>query len=75
MFNPAKPFYFVYSKVNDTFTSKDAIAPAQQTQQGQEVAQESIRRTQTVQANVAAAEQQKIRRKNDDENSRYLSPV
>lgn len=28
MFNPAKPFYFDYSKVNDTFTSKDAIAPS-----------------------------------------------
>ena len=27
IFNPAKPFYFDYSKVNDTFTTKDAIAP------------------------------------------------
>lgn len=28
MFYPAKPFYFDYSKVNDTFTTKDAIAPS-----------------------------------------------
>ncbi len=28
MFYPAKPFYFDYSRVNDTFTTKDAIAPS-----------------------------------------------
>lgn len=27
MFSPAQPFYFDYEKINETFTSKDAIAP------------------------------------------------
>ena len=27
MFSPAQPFYFDYDKVNETFTTKDAIAP------------------------------------------------
>ena len=36
--------------------SRDAIAAAQQTAQGQEVVQESVRRTQRVQASLAAAE-------------------
>ena len=35
--------------------SRDAIAAAQQTAQGQEVVQESVRRTQRVQASLAAA--------------------
>ena len=47
--------------------SKDAIAAAQQTGQGQQVVQESVRRTQTVQANQASAEMQKVHRRNEDE--------
>ena len=39
--------------------SRDAIAAAQQTAQGQEVVQESVRRTQRVQASLAAAEVRK----------------
>ena len=47
--------------------SKDAIAAAQQTGQGQEVAQESVRRTQTVQASMASAEAQKVHRRSEDD--------
>ena len=47
--------------------SKDAIAAAQQTGQGREVVQESVRRTQMVQAGMAAAEVRKVRRKDEDE--------
>jgi hypothetical protein len=45
--------------------SRDAIAAAQQTGQGREVAQESVRRTQIVQASLAAAEAQKVTRTED----------
>lgn len=47
--------------------SKDALAAAQQTAQGREVVQESVRRTQMVQAGMAAAEVQKVRRRDEDE--------
>jgi hypothetical protein len=47
--------------------SKDAIAAAQQTAQGQEVVQESVKRTQMVQASIAAAESQKVKRKTEDQ--------
>ena len=47
--------------------SKDAIAVALQTGQGKEVVEESVRRTQTVQANLEAAEAQKVKRKEEDE--------
>ena len=47
--------------------SRDAIAAAQQTAQGQEVVQESVRRTQRVQASLAAAEVRKVRRRDEDE--------
>ena len=50
--------------------SKDAIAAAQQTGQTQEVAQESVKRTQIVQTTEAAAELQKVKRKNEDERER-----
>ena len=50
--------------------SKDAIAAAQQTAQTQEVAQENLKRMQIVQNTEAAAELQKIRRKNEDERER-----
>jgi hypothetical protein len=50
--------------------SKDAIAAAQQTAQGQEVVQESVKRTQVVQASLAAAEPQKVKRKEEDERER-----
>ena len=46
--------------------SRDAIAAAQQTAQGQEVVQESVRRTQRVQASLAAAEVRKVRRRDED---------
>ena len=50
--------------------SKDAIAAAQQTGQTKEVVQEGVRRTQVVQNSDAAAELQKVRRKNEDERER-----
>lgn len=50
--------------------SKDAIAAAQQTAQGQEVVQESVQRAQKVEANLAAAEAQKIKRRGEDEQER-----
>lgn len=50
--------------------SRDAIAAAQQTGQGQEVVQESVKRTQMVQAGLAAAEVRKVKRKEEDERER-----
>jgi hypothetical protein len=50
--------------------SRDAIAAAQQTGQGREVVQESVRRTQVVQASLAAAEAQKVKRKEEGERER-----
>jgi hypothetical protein len=50
--------------------SKDAIAAAQQTAQGQENVQESVRRAQSVQAGLAAAETQKVKRREEDERER-----
>jgi hypothetical protein len=50
--------------------SKDAIAAAQQTAQGKEVVQESLKRVQIVQAGLAAAEAQKVKRREDDEQQR-----
>ncbi|MDR2179424.1 MAG: hypothetical protein LBP21_03865 [Synergistaceae bacterium] len=50
--------------------SKDAIAAAQQTAQGQETVQESVRRTQRVEAGMAAAEAQKVKRKEEDQKER-----
>ena len=47
--------------------SRDALAAAQQTAQGQQVAQESVRRTQRVQARMAAAEVRKVQRRSEDE--------
>lgn len=50
--------------------SKDAIAAAQQTAQRQEVTEESALRMQQVQAGLAAAEPQKVKRKGDEERDR-----
>jgi hypothetical protein len=50
--------------------SKDAIAAAQQTAQGQEAVQESVKRVQMVQASLAAAETQKVKRREEDERER-----
>jgi uncharacterized protein YfiM (DUF2279 family) len=50
--------------------SRDAIAAAQQTGQGQEVVQESVKRAQVVQAGIASAETQKVKRKEEDERER-----
>ena len=47
--------------------SKDALAAAQQTGQGKEVAEESVRRTQMVQAGMAAAEPKKVKRRDQEE--------
>ena len=47
--------------------SKDALAAAQQTGQGKEVAEESVRRAQMVQAGIAAAEPRKVKRKEEEE--------
>jgi hypothetical protein len=50
--------------------SRDALAAAQQTAQGQETVQESVRRAQMVQAGLAAAETQKVKRREEDERER-----
>ena len=47
--------------------SKDAIAAAQQTGQGKEVVEESVKRTQIVQAGLAAAEPRKVKRREEEE--------
>ena len=47
--------------------SRDALAAAQQTAEGQQVVQESVRRTQRVQAGMAAAEVRKVQRRSEDE--------
>lgn len=51
--------------------SKDAIAAAQQTGQGQEVAQESVKRAQIVEAGLASAEAQKVKRKREEEEQEH----
>lgn len=48
---------------NNVQQAPNALAAAQDTAQGQELVRESIRAVQTVQANEAAAENQKIHRK------------
>ena len=50
--------------------SKDSIAAAQQTAQSQEAVQESVKRTQVVQAGLAAAEPQKVKRREEEERER-----
>jgi hypothetical protein len=50
--------------------SKDALAAAQQTGQTKEAVQESVKRTQIVQATEASAELQKVRRKGEDDRER-----
>ncbi|MDR1649136.1 MAG: hypothetical protein LBR71_02650 [Synergistaceae bacterium] len=50
--------------------SKDALAAVQQTAQGQENVQESVKRAQIVQAGLAAAETQKVKRREEDERER-----
>jgi len=47
--------------------SKDAIAAAQQTGQGKEVVEESVKRAQMVQAGIAVAETKKVKRKEEEE--------
>lgn len=48
--------------------SREAITAAQQTGQGQKIVEESVRRTQMVQASLAAAEPGKVKRREDEEN-------
>ena len=47
--------------------SKDAIAAAQQTGQGKEIVEESVRRAQMVQAGIAAAESGKVKRREEED--------
>ena len=47
--------------------SKDAIAAAQQTGQGKEVVEESVRRAQMVQAGIAVTETRKVKRRDEEE--------
>jgi len=51
--------------------SRDAIAAAQQTGQGKEVVEESVRRTQIVQASLAAAEPKKVKRREEEEDREH----
>ncbi|GHS94690.1 hypothetical protein AGMMS50276_07960 [Synergistales bacterium] len=50
--------------------SKEAMAAAQQTGQTRETVQENVRRAQRVEASIAAAEAQKIKRREDEKNRR-----
>ncbi|MCR5347250.1 MAG: hypothetical protein K6E38_05675 [Fretibacterium sp.] len=52
---------------NNIHMTPNALAAAQDTAQGQEIVRDSIRITQTVQANEAAAETQKVHRRSEDE--------
>ncbi|MBQ7264230.1 MAG: hypothetical protein IJR14_11005 [Synergistaceae bacterium] len=52
---------------NTAQMTRDAVAAAQDTAQGQEVVRDSVQRIQTVQANEAAAEAQKVHRRTEDE--------
>ena len=52
---------------NNIHMTPNALAVAQDTVQGQEMVRDSIRITQTVQANEAAAETQKVHRRTEDE--------
>ena len=47
--------------------SRDALAVAQQTGQGKEVAEESVRRAQMVQAGIAVEESRKVKRREEEE--------
>ena len=47
--------------------SKDALAAAQQTGQGKEIVEESVKRAQIVQAGIAVAETKKVKRKEEEE--------
>jgi len=47
--------------------TRDALAAAQQTGQGKEVVEESVRRAQVVQAGIAAAEPKKVKRREEEE--------
>ena len=47
--------------------SKDALAAVQQTGQGKEVVEDSVRRTQMVQAGIAAAEPKKVKRREEED--------
>ncbi|MDR2529679.1 MAG: hypothetical protein LBD04_11815 [Synergistaceae bacterium] len=56
-----------YNVEHSAQISKDAIAAAQQTGQGKEVVEESVKRMQMVQAGLAAAEVRKVKRKEEGE--------
>lgn len=67
MVQPISLLMSQFNVENSAQMTKDALAAAQNTAQGQEVVQESVRRVQMVQANDAAAEMQRVRRRNEDE--------
>ena len=52
---------------NTANLTPSALAAAQDTAQGQEIVRDSLQRVQTVQANEAAAEVQKVHRRSEDE--------
>ena len=52
---------------NTTSLAPNALAAAQETAQGQEIVRDSLQRVQTVQANEAAAEVQRVHRRSEDE--------
>lgn len=52
---------------NSVQMAPNALAAAQDTAQGQEIVRDSIQRVETVQANEAAAEVQKVHRRSEDE--------
>lgn len=52
---------------NTANLAPNALAAAQETAQGQEIVRDSLQRVQTVQANEAAAEVQRVHRRSEDE--------
>ena len=67
MVQPISLLMSQFNVENSAQLTRNALAAAQDTGQGQEVVRDSLRRTQMVQANEAAAGVRKVRRRTDEE--------
>ena len=67
MVQPISLLMSQFNVENSAQLTRSALAAAQETGQGQEVVRDSLRRTQMVQANEAAAGVRKVRRRTDEE--------
>ena len=67
MVQPISLLMSQFNVENRAQLTRNALAAAQDTGQGQEVVRDSLRRTQMVQANEAAAGVRKVRRRTDEE--------